>query len=131
MFRCVMGFCTAATMLLAAALARAGGDADLVMPQHNPADEGVSFFGIVKDARGTPLADATVTTTVKNGPVIMIRSDAAGLFNTGPFARSVVATEVTVACEKDGYAPAKGIPRTVVKPDTKKPVEMLCRLARQ
>ena len=130
MFRLSTGF--ALILLMSAAhKALAGGAMDLVIPEHDPADEGVSFFGFVKDTHGAPIAGARVTTEVKDGPVIILQSNATGFFNTGPFSKKVVATDVTVSCEKDGYQPGKAVARSVVNPNWKKPVEMACRLARK
>lgn len=117
--------------LFIAAAARAGGLMDSVVPQHDPRDEGPPFFGFVKDNHGKPIADAKVTADVKDGPMVIARSDTTGLFKIGAFSRKVAPADVLVSCEKDGYRQLRVLVRGTLAAGSAKPIEVECRMERR
>jgi hypothetical protein len=107
--------------------ALAGGD---MVDDHDHADEGPSYFGFVKDARGAPVADAKVTANVKNGIAYITRTTAAGLYKFGGFSKEISPNDVTISCAKDGYKQTRVIRRPTPKSEPVKAVETECRLER-
>lgn len=92
-------------------------------------DEGPSYFGFVKDARGAPIADAKVTANVKNGVAFITRTTAAGLYKFAGFSKQIKPDDVTISCAKDGYKQARVLRRPIPKGEVKA-VETECRLDR-
>ena len=76
-----------AVLAVGAPSARAGGDLVGDLEDHH--DEGPSYFGFVKDARGAPVPDAKVTANVKNGVAFITRTTAAGLYKFGGFSKQI------------------------------------------
>ena len=54
-------------------------------------DEGPSYFGFVRDNRGSPVSDAQVTLRPKKGEPVVLKSNVLGLY------RSHITKEVTPA----------------------------------
>jgi hypothetical protein len=107
--------------------ALAGGEMLGDLDDHH--DEGPSYFGFVKDARGAPVADAKVTANVKNGVAFITRTTAAGLYKFAGFSKQIKPDDVTISCAKDGYKQARVLRRPVPKGEVKA-VETECRLER-
>jgi len=105
----------------------AGGD---MIDEDDHHDEGPSYFGFVKDARGAPVADAKVTANVKNGVAFITRTTAAGLYKFGGFSKQVKPDDVTISCAKDGYKQTRVIRRPTPKAEPAKAIETECRLER-
>ena len=93
-------------------------------------DEGPSYFGFVKDARGAPVADAKVTASIKNGLTLITRTTTTGMYKIGGMSKQVSPNDVTISCAKDGYRQTRIFRRTPPKVDPGKPVETECRLER-
>ena len=110
-----------------ASAALAGGDMLGDLDDHH--DEGPSYFGFVKDARGAPVADAKVTANVKNGVSFITRTSAAGLYKVAGFSKQIKPDEVTISCAKDGYKQTRVLRRPTPKTEVKA-VETECRLER-
>ncbi len=117
----------ALALLLLLPDSRAGGDMADFDDHH---DDGPSFFGFVKDARGAPVADAKVTASVKNGLTLVTRTNATGLYRITSFSKAVTPDLVTISCSKEGYRQARVLRRGPAKADPAKPVETECRLER-
>jgi hypothetical protein len=67
-------------------------------------EEGVPYFGFVKDTNGNTVPDARVTAEFKAGGASLItRSDAAGSYNISAFNAETDPNQVTITCSKDGY----------------------------
>jgi len=116
--------------LLAASLALsvdalAGGDMLGDLDDHH--DEGPSYFGFVKDARGLPVADAKVTANVKNGVSFITRTTSAGLYKFAGFSKQIKPDDVTISCAKEGYRQTRVLRRPVPKSEVKA-IETECRL---
>ena len=93
-------------------------------------DEGPSYFGFVKDARGAPVADAKVTANVKSGVSFITRTTAAGLYKFAGFSKQIKPDDVTISCAKDGYKQARVLRRPAPKSEPVKAIETECRLER-
>lgn len=93
-------------------------------------DEGPSFFGFVRDARGAPIADAKVTANFKNGLSVITRTTATGMYKIGSLSKEASSNEVTISCAKDGYRQTRVFRRTAAKADPSKPIETECRMER-
>ena len=93
-------------------------------------DEGPSYFGFVKDARGAPVPDAKVTASIKNGLTLITRTTTTGMYKIGGLSKQVNPNDVTISCAKDGYRQTRIFRRTPPKADAAKPIETECRLER-
>jgi hypothetical protein len=107
--------------------ALAGGEMLGDLDDHH--DEGPSYFGFVKDARGAPIADAKVTANVKNGVAFITRTTPAGLYKFAGFSKQISPNDVVISCAKDGYKQTRVVRRPVPKGEIKA-VETECRLER-
>ena len=120
--------CIALAMATASPAARAGGDMLGDLEDHH--DEGPSYFGFVKDARGAPVPDAKVTANVKNGVAFITRTTAAGLYKFGGFSKQINPDDVTISCAKEGYKQTRVLRRPPAKAGAAKAIETECRLER-
>jgi hypothetical protein len=121
--------CLALAMAVALPDAWAGGD--LGGPDDHHEDEGPSFFGFVKDARGAPIPDAKVTANVKNGVSFITHTTAIGMYKIGGFSKQVNPDEITISCAKDGYRQARVFRRTLPKAKSEdRAIETECRMER-
>jgi hypothetical protein len=127
---CCSRFLASAVIALAASspAAFAGGEMLGDLDDHH--DEGPSYFGFVKDARGTPVADAKVTANVNNGVALITRTTAAGLYKFAGFSKQIRPEDVTISCAKDGYRQTRVIRRPTPKSEPAKAIETECRLER-
>ena len=116
----------AAALAFACMAAMAGGE--MGFDEHP--DEGLVFFGFVKDGRGAPVAGAKVTATMKSGDTFMVQTTAAGLYRLPTFKKEINPADVVIACAKEGYKQTRAIRRQVTKADPLKPVETECRMER-
>jgi len=119
------------TLLVAIALASANAfaGADLGGPD-DVHDEGLVFFGFVRDGRGAPVVDAKVSASAKNGVTFIARTGATGSYRFSTFSRQVNPADVVISCAKEGYKQTRVARRPIVKADPPKPVETECRLER-
>lgn len=91
-------------------------------------DQGVPYFGVVRDDRGNPVPEAKVTVDFKVGGAMLItRADDGGKYSLATFSADADPKDVTITCAKTGYAFVETIPRD---PNAKKgdPVEADCIL---
>jgi hypothetical protein len=93
-------------------------------------DEGLVFFGFVKDGRGAPIANARVTATMKSGNTFIVQTTAAGLYRLPTFSKDINPADVVIACAKEGYKQSRVIRRPTAKANPPKPVETECRMER-
>jgi len=119
--------------LAVAAIAIASGEAmaggEMGGPDEHQ-DEGLVFFGYVKDARGAPIASAKVTATMKSGNTFIVQTTATGLYRLPTFRTNINPAEVVIACAKEGYKQTRVIRRPIAKANPPKPVETECRMER-
>ena len=74
-------------------------------------DAGPSYFGFVKDARGTPVPDAKVTLRPKSGKVVEVKTNKLGLYRSH-VRKDVNPRDVEISCQKDGYKQTRVFLRT-------------------
>jgi hypothetical protein len=93
-------------------------------------DEGVRFFGFVRDHNGKPVPEAKVVAEIKNSTRYITHTGKNGMYSFGGFTKSVKPDDVTISCSMDNYSQAKIIRKT---PPGKvvKAVETECRMQRQ
>ena len=72
------------SIALLPALALAGANRDRGESGPTP-DEGPGYVGLVLDAAGKPVEDARVSASHRDGPALVTRSNAAGVFNLPEF----------------------------------------------
>jgi hypothetical protein len=72
---------------------------------------GPAYFGFVRDARGSPVVDATVVLRPRKGNPVSLKSNAIGLYR-GHVSKDVVPDDVQISCEKSGYKQVKVYRRT-------------------
>jgi len=89
------------------------------------------FFGFVKDTRGAPVSDANATASIKGGITFSVRTGSTGAYRFPLFNKNVSPADVTIACEKQGYKPARVTRRPpVTTPQGQVTIETECRLER-
>jgi len=96
----------AAVGLLASVPALAnGGDffEELSATWQTNADEGVPYFGFVRDSAGKLISSATVTATTASGSSFVVQADNMGHYKIPGFSKSVDPKRVQVTCSKPGY----------------------------
>ena len=104
---------------------RAGGSFD----DDDRSDQGLSYFGFVRDTRGLGVGDAKVTGEVKDGPSVVTRTDTLGVYRLPGFSKDTDPATVTITCAKDGYKQTRILQRTTPGPDVKA-YEVECTLQR-
>jgi hypothetical protein len=112
-------------LLAPAGPALAGGSFD----DDDHSQDGLAYFGFVRDARGLGVGDAKVTADVKSGPSVVTRSDVLGVYRLPGFSKDTNPADVTISCSKEGYKQARVLQRTTPGPDVKA-FEVECTLQR-
>ena len=115
--------CLLACCALAATTVQAAGE----MGDAKHADEGIRFFGFVKDANGKPLVEAKVTAQIKNGIKYVTHTAKNGMYSFGGFAKAIKPDDVAISCELEKFKQAKVIRKTPAG-KTVKSVETECRM---
>ena len=72
---------------------------------------GPAYFGFVRDARGSPVAEAQVVLQPKKGKPMSLKSNVLGLYR-GHISKEVLPDDVQVSCVKTGYKQIKVNRRT-------------------
>jgi hypothetical protein len=73
--------------------------------------EGPAYFGFVRDARGSPVADVQVLLQPGKGKSVSLKSNAIGLYR-GHISKDVLPDDVQITCVKTGYKQIKVNRRT-------------------
>ncbi len=121
----------AAASLLASVPAFAnGGDffEELSATWQSNSDEGVPYFGFVRDAKGKMIPNATVTATTASGSSFVVQADNLGHYRIPGFSKSVDPKRVQVTCSKPGYR-LVARDRRVLRGAKNVPIETDCTLA--
>jgi hypothetical protein len=92
-----------------------GGDAT----DHDHEQDGLAFFGFVKDSAGRIIRDAKVTADIKGLGSVVARTDATGVYKLPGFGKEITPNRVSISCAKEGYKQIRAFTRT---PATKAPV---------
>ncbi|MDB5865658.1 MAG: hypothetical protein JWO70_3464 [Betaproteobacteria bacterium] len=113
-----------ACSMLAAPSVRAAGE----MGEAKHKDEGIRFFGFVRDANGRPVGDAKVTAEIKNSTKYVTHTGKNGMYSFGGFTKSVKPDDVTISCSMEKLQQAKVIRKTPTAGKAVKSVETECRM---
>ena len=113
-----------ACCVLMAPCARAAGE----MGEAQHKDEGIRFFGFVKDASGKPILEAKVSAEIKNGIRYVTHTSKNGMYSFGGFNKSVRPDDVTITCDMDKFRQAKVIRKTAASGKAVKSIETECRM---
>jgi hypothetical protein len=121
---------TLAAMLFASALgssppALAGGSFD----DDDHSNDGLAYFGFVRDTKGFGVGDAKVTAEIKDRATIVTRTDTLGVYRLPGFSKDTNPADVAISCSKDGYKQTRVLQRTTPGPDVKA-FEVECTLQR-
>jgi hypothetical protein len=92
------------------------------------ADEGVPYFGYVKDTRGKMVGNVAITATTANGSSFVVQSDKMGHYRIPGFSKSVDPKLVQITCAKTGYK-LVARDRRVLRSSASVPIETNCILA--
>lgn len=91
-------------------------------------DEGVPYFGFVRDSKGKTIPSATITATTPTGSSFVVQADNMGHYRIPGFSKRVDATKVQITCSKVGYK-LVARDRRLLRGVTNAPVETNCTLA--
>ena len=91
-------------------------------------DEGVPYFGFVRDAKGKLIPNATVMATTASGSSFVVQADNMGHYRIPGFSKSVDPKRVQVTCSKPGYRLVTR-DRRVLRGAKNVPIETDCTLA--
>lgn len=116
----------AALLLAVSVPALAGGDDYDAM--NDTEGKGPAYFGFVRDTRGLPVADASVTLNSKGGQPLVIKSNKLGLYRSH-ISKEVSPDDVELSCEKQGYKQT-GVLRRSPSGSKEMNVEINCTLQR-
>lgn len=92
------------------------------------ADEGVPYFGFVRDPGGKLVPNAIVTATTASGSSFVVQADTMGHYKIPGFSKSVDPKRVQVTCSKPGYRLVSR-DRRILRGATNVPIETDCTLA--
>ena len=119
---------TVALMLAAPAATRAGGQMTFGDDTNTSANDGPPFFGFVRDADGSAVADAKVTAAVKTGGAVVTTTNSLGVYKFPGFAKSINPDDIVISCEKTGYKQTNVARRPGPQGDMTDPIEVECYL---
>ena len=91
-------------------------------------DEGIRFFGFVKDAAGKPIVEAKVSAQIKNGIKYVTHTSKNGMYSFGGFSKTVKPDDVTISCDKEKFQQAKLIRKTAATGKAVRSIETECRM---
>jgi hypothetical protein len=107
-----------------------GGDffEEMMANFHDNSDDGVPYFGFVRDAKGKVIPEATISAKTPTGSTFVVQADSRGHYRIPGFSKRVDATKVVVTCSKEGYK-LVARDRRVMRSHPNAPVETNCVLA--
>ena len=107
-----------------------GGDffEEMMANFHNNSDDGVPYFGFVRDSKGKSIPEATVTATTPTGSSFIVQADIRGHYRIAGFSKRVDAKKVQITCAKVGYK-LIARDRRLLRGVPNAPVETNCVLA--
>jgi hypothetical protein len=120
----------AVSLVLCVPASANGGDffEELSATWQNNSDDGLPYFGFVRDAKGKLIPSATVTATTASGSSFVVQADNMGHYRIPGFSKSVDPKRVQVTCSKPGYR-LVARDRRVLRGATNVPIETDCILA--
>ena len=107
-----------------------GGDffEEMMANMHDNSDDGVPYFGFVRDSKGKVIPEATVSAKTPTGSTFNVQADSRGHYRIPGFSKRVDASKVVVTCSKEGYK-LVARDRRVMRSHPNAPVETNCVLA--
>ena len=120
----------AASLIVSTAALANGGDffEEMMANFHNNSDDGVPYFGVVRDSKGKMIPNATITATTASGSSFVVQADTMGHYRIPGFSKRVDAKKVQVSCSKTGYR-LVARDRRMMRGAPNGPVETNCVLA--
>ncbi len=94
----------------------------------NHTDDGVPYFGFVRDSKGKTIANATIMATTPTGSSFVVQADNMGHYRIPGFSKRVDAKKVVVTCSKAGYR-LVARDRRLLRSAPNAPIETNCVLA--
>jgi hypothetical protein len=94
----------------------------------NRSDDGLPYFGVVRDSKGKTIPNATITATTPSGSSFVVQADNMGHYRIPGFSKRVDATKVQVSCSKTGYK-LVARDRRIFRGAANVPIETNCVLA--
>ena len=91
-------------------------------------EEGPSYFGFVRDHRGSPVSDAVVRLVPKSGNAVEVNTNVLGLYRSH-VRKDVEPKDVEVSCGKAGFRQTRVFRRTLPDPNARV-IETECTLQR-
>jgi len=91
-------------------------------------DDGVPYFGFVRDSKGKTIANASITATTAKGSSFVVQADNMGHYRIPGFSKSVDPKLVQITCSKAGYRLVSR-DRRVLRGAPNGPIETNCILA--
>src|SRR6266436_1240969 len=91
-------------------------------------DDGVPYFGFVRDSKGKTIPNASITATTASGSSFVVQADNMGHYRIPGFSKTVDAKRVQITCSRAGYRLVSR-DRRVLRGAPKAPIETNCILA--
>ena len=91
-------------------------------------DDGVPYFGFVRDSKGKKIPNASITATTARGSSFVVQADNMGHYRIPGFSKSVDPKLVQITCSKTGYRLVSR-DRRVLRGAPNGPIETNCILA--
>ena len=91
-------------------------------------DDGVPYFGFVRDSKGKKIPNASITATTARGSSFVVQADTMGHYRIPGFSKSVDPKLVQITCSKTGYRLVSR-DRRVLRGAPNGPIETNCILA--
>jgi hypothetical protein len=107
-----------------------GGDffEEMMANFHDNSDDGVPYFGFVRDSKGKVIPEATISAKTPTGSTFVVQADNHGHYRIPGFSKRVDASKVFVTCSKEGYR-LVARDRRIMRSHPNAPVETNCILA--
>ena len=107
-----------------------GGDffEEMMANFHDNSDDGVPYFGFVRDSKGKVIPEATISAKTPTGSTFVVQADSRGHYRIPGFSKRVDASKVVITCSKEGYR-LLARDRRVMRSRPNAPVETNCVLA--
>ena len=94
----------------------------------NNSDDGVPYFGSVRDSKGKTIPNASIMATTASGSSFVVQADNMGHYRIPGFSKSVDPKLVQITCSKTGYRLVSR-DRRVLRGAPNGPIETNCILA--
>jgi hypothetical protein len=97
---------------------------------HDEGDTTKGPYGFVKDTRGSPIPEATVTVDIKNRGQLVTQTNILGAYKIPAFGIEIKVEDVAISCKKDGYKQISVVHREGLN-DPSGAFEVECTLQKQ